>query len=182
MRGTGLWTAHTRQGLDAALAQIPRSSQAKILVRVDGTGATHGLLKRLQALNTTQRSQRRQQGGALRVTPVGRVERSSQGSGVQDRGDHTESPMRSQGFTPTGVRTVARESPGICSMSPRVFLSGASPGGPFAGEGGPGASGGAGAPASAAARRPVGEGAAERVVRRWAVQLPAGGGAGHRPR
>ncbi|MDX2915168.1 transposase [Streptomyces griseiscabiei] len=41
--------------LDAALAQIPRSSRAKILVRVDGAGATHGLLKRLQALNTTRR-------------------------------------------------------------------------------------------------------------------------------
>lgn len=44
--------------LDAALAQIPRSSQAKILVRVDGAGATHGLLKRLQALNTTRRTVR----------------------------------------------------------------------------------------------------------------------------
>ncbi len=44
--------------LDAALAQIPRSSQAKILVRVDGAGATHGLLKRLQALNTTRRTAR----------------------------------------------------------------------------------------------------------------------------
>ncbi|SHI01401.1 hypothetical protein SAMN05444521_3245 [Streptomyces sp. 3214.6] len=66
-----LWAAHTRRGLDAALAQIPRSSQTKILVRVDGAGATHG-----------------------------RVERGSQGSGVQDRGDHAESPKRSQGFTP----------------------------------------------------------------------------------
>ncbi len=44
--------------LDAALAQIPCSSQAKILVRVDGAGATHGLLKRLQALNTTRRTVR----------------------------------------------------------------------------------------------------------------------------
>ncbi|MER6374997.1 transposase [Streptomyces mirabilis] len=44
--------------LDAALAQIPRSSQAKILVRVDGAGATHGLLKRLQALNTARRTVR----------------------------------------------------------------------------------------------------------------------------
>lgn len=34
--------------LDAALTQIPRSSQAKILVWVDGAGATHGLLKRLR--------------------------------------------------------------------------------------------------------------------------------------
>ena len=44
--------------LDAALAQIPGSSQAKILVRVDGAGATHGLLERLEALNTTRRTVR----------------------------------------------------------------------------------------------------------------------------
>ncbi|MEU3657838.1 hypothetical protein AB0E67_34815 [Streptomyces sp. NPDC032161] len=31
--------------LAAALDQIPHSSQSKILVRVDGAGATHGLLQ-----------------------------------------------------------------------------------------------------------------------------------------
>ncbi|MFG2638874.1 transposase [Streptomyces sp. NPDC048362] len=35
-----------------ALAQTPGSSRAKILVRIDGAGATHDLLKRLEALNT----------------------------------------------------------------------------------------------------------------------------------
>jgi hypothetical protein len=44
--------------LDAALAQIPGSSLAKILVRVDGAGATHGLLERLEALNTKRRTVR----------------------------------------------------------------------------------------------------------------------------
>ncbi|MCX5262458.1 hypothetical protein [Streptomyces sp. NBC_00199] len=44
MRGTGLVGRTYERGLDAALAQIPRSSQTKILVRVDGAGATHGLL------------------------------------------------------------------------------------------------------------------------------------------
>ncbi|MBX9399321.1 transposase [Streptomyces sp. TRM72054] len=41
--------------LSDALAQIPGSSAAKILVRVDGAGATHGLL---EALNTTRRTVR----------------------------------------------------------------------------------------------------------------------------
>ncbi|WP_319053628.1 IS1380 family transposase [Streptomyces europaeiscabiei] len=44
--------------LAAALTQIPRSSQAKLLVRVDGAGATHGLLEHLVALNTARRTVR----------------------------------------------------------------------------------------------------------------------------
>ena len=41
-----------------ALRQIPGSSRAKILVRVDGAGATHDLLEHLEALNTARRSVR----------------------------------------------------------------------------------------------------------------------------
>lgn len=41
-----------------ALRQIPGSSQAKILVRVDGAGATHDLLEHLEALNTARRTVR----------------------------------------------------------------------------------------------------------------------------
>jgi hypothetical protein len=44
--------------LTAALAQIPNSSQAKLLIRVDGAGATHGLLEHLVALNTARRTVR----------------------------------------------------------------------------------------------------------------------------
>jgi hypothetical protein len=44
--------------LTQALAQIPGSSAAKILVRIDGAGATHDLLEHLQALNTTRRTVR----------------------------------------------------------------------------------------------------------------------------
>jgi Transposase DDE domain. len=44
--------------LTDALTQIPGSSTAKILVRVDGAGATHGLLEHLEALNTTRRTVR----------------------------------------------------------------------------------------------------------------------------
>ncbi|WP_276568873.1 transposase [Streptomyces sp. ISID311] len=46
------------QVLTEALAQIPGSSAAKILMRVDGAGATHGLLEHLEALNTTRRTVR----------------------------------------------------------------------------------------------------------------------------
>ncbi|MET7515772.1 transposase, partial [Streptomyces sp. NPDC005480] len=44
--------------LACALAQIPHSSQSKLLVRVDGAGATHGLLEHLTALNTKRRTVR----------------------------------------------------------------------------------------------------------------------------
>jgi hypothetical protein len=44
--------------LTDALTQIPGSSAAKILVRVDGAGATHGLLEHLEALNTARRTVR----------------------------------------------------------------------------------------------------------------------------
>jgi hypothetical protein len=37
-----------------ALRQIPDSSRAKILVRVDGAGATHEVLEHLEKLNTVQ--------------------------------------------------------------------------------------------------------------------------------
>ncbi|GAA4228520.1 hypothetical protein GCM10023075_33990 [Streptosporangium album] len=44
--------------LSDALAQIPNSCQAKILVRVDGAGATRDLLTHLEGLNTARRTVR----------------------------------------------------------------------------------------------------------------------------
>ncbi|WP_443078967.1 IS1380 family transposase [Streptomyces sp. NBC_01497] len=44
--------------LTSALAQIPYSSAAKLLIRVDGADATHGLLEHLVALNTKRRTVR----------------------------------------------------------------------------------------------------------------------------
>ncbi|GAA1470134.1 IS1380 family transposase [Nocardiopsis exhalans] len=44
--------------LTQALDQVPGSSRAKILVRIDGAGATHDLLKHLHKLNTTRRTVR----------------------------------------------------------------------------------------------------------------------------
>lgn len=47
-----------RTVLDQALTQIPGSSRAKILVRIDGAGATHELLDHLEGLGTTRRTVR----------------------------------------------------------------------------------------------------------------------------
>jgi hypothetical protein len=44
--------------LAAAIAQIPAWRRAKLLIRVDGAGATHELLERLDGLNTTRRTVR----------------------------------------------------------------------------------------------------------------------------
>ncbi|WP_406191008.1 transposase [Streptomyces sp. NBC_01017] len=44
--------------LGEALAQVPGASTAKILVRVDGAGATHGLHEHLRDLNTMRRTVR----------------------------------------------------------------------------------------------------------------------------
>jgi hypothetical protein len=41
--------------LEQAIAAIPAAFRAKILIRIDGAGATHELLERIQALNTTRR-------------------------------------------------------------------------------------------------------------------------------
>lgn len=46
------------QVLAACIAQIPAAYRAKILIRVDGAGASHALLERIEALNTTRRTVR----------------------------------------------------------------------------------------------------------------------------
>lgn len=44
--------------LAACIAQIPAAYRAKLLIRVDGAGASHGLLERIEALGTTRRTVR----------------------------------------------------------------------------------------------------------------------------
>jgi hypothetical protein len=44
------------QVLTAAIEQLPARWRAKLLIRIDGAGATHDLLSHLQALNTTRRT------------------------------------------------------------------------------------------------------------------------------
>ncbi len=41
--------------LEQAIAAIPARFRSRILIRIDGAGATHELLERVQALNTTRR-------------------------------------------------------------------------------------------------------------------------------
>jgi hypothetical protein len=55
--GSNTVADHVRVLTDA-LAQIPNSCQAKILVRIDGAGATHDLLVHLEGLNTARRTVR----------------------------------------------------------------------------------------------------------------------------
>lgn len=54
--------------LQEAIAAIPAAFRAKILIRIDGAGATHELLERIQALNTTRRVVRFCVG--WKITPV----------------------------------------------------------------------------------------------------------------
>ncbi len=42
--------------LAEAIAQIPAGQRAKILIRIDGAGATHDLLEHIEALNTSRRT------------------------------------------------------------------------------------------------------------------------------
>ncbi|MGX1887474.1 hypothetical protein [Streptomyces sp. NPDC055287] len=55
--GSNTVTDHIRV-LREAFAQLPGASTAKILVRVDGAGATHDLHEHLRDLNTRRRTVR----------------------------------------------------------------------------------------------------------------------------
>ena len=54
--------------LEQAIAAIPAAFRAKVLIRIDGAGATHELLERIQALNTSRRVVRFCVG--WKITPV----------------------------------------------------------------------------------------------------------------
>ncbi|MFM9444317.1 transposase [Streptomyces acidiscabies] len=76
--------------LAAALDQIPHSSRSKILVRVDGAGATHGLLEHLEALNTKRRTARYTVG--WKITPedevaVAKLPESARETSLKQDGD-----------------------------------------------------------------------------------------------
>ncbi|GAA3442057.1 IS1380 family transposase [Planomonospora venezuelensis] len=62
--GSNTVTDHVRV-LSEAIRQIPASRRAKILVRVDGAGATHDLVEHMQGLNTTRRTVRFTVGWAI---------------------------------------------------------------------------------------------------------------------
>jgi hypothetical protein len=104
--------------LTEALAQIPDSSQAKILVRVDGAGATHDLLTHLEALNTARRTVRYTVGWkmtdadeqAIALLPEAAWEDSLRQDGIVQDGYHCAELTglnRREGW-PAGMRLIVR--------------------------------------------------------------------------
>ncbi|GGS31652.1 hypothetical protein GCM10010269_82640 [Streptomyces humidus] len=104
--------------LAAALAQIPHSSQAKILIRVDGAGATHGLLEHLEALNTARRTVRYSVGWkmtdaderAIAKLPEGTWETSLKQNGDLQEGYFVAelSDLNTRDGWPQGMRLIVR--------------------------------------------------------------------------
>lgn len=62
------------QVLGAAIAQVPARFRRKILIRIDGAGATHELLEHLHAMNTTRRKVRFTVGWAITSTDEDAIE------------------------------------------------------------------------------------------------------------
>ncbi len=96
------------QVLGAAIAQIPAAFRRKILIRIDGAGATHDLVRYLHGLNTTTRTVRFTVGWAITeadedaiamvpeqawtpsLTPDGEIDKDAQVAeltGLDPRGD-----------------------------------------------------------------------------------------------
>jgi hypothetical protein len=104
--------------LDACLEQIPHSSQSKLLIRVDGAGATHGLLEHLEALNTTRRTVRYTVGwkitaedeAAIAQLPPNPWETSlTQGGQLQEGYEIAElTGLNTRDGWPEGMRLIAR--------------------------------------------------------------------------
>lgn len=104
--------------LTEALAQIPHGSSAKILVRVDGAGATHDLLNHLEALNTTRRTVRYTVGWkigdadeqAIALLPETAWETSLHQDGTVQEGYAVAEPtaLNTRAGWPDGMRLIVR--------------------------------------------------------------------------
>ncbi|WP_259470962.1 IS1380 family transposase [Streptomyces sp. 1114.5] len=104
--------------LTEALGQVPGSSQAKILVRVDGAGATHDLLEHLEALNTARRTVRYTVGWkltdadeqAIALVPEGAWEDSLRQDGNVQDGYHCAelTDLNTREGWPAGMRLIVR--------------------------------------------------------------------------
>jgi hypothetical protein len=107
--------------LAACIGQIPAAHRAKLLIRVDGAGASHGLLERIEALNTTRRTVRYTVG--WKITDVDEAaigalgeaaweDALDQDGAVQDAchvAELTGLNTRVGGW-PTGIRLIARRA------------------------------------------------------------------------
>ncbi|MCY0932587.1 IS1380 family transposase [Streptomyces sp. H27-H1] len=91
--GSNTATDHI-QVLSDALAQAPGQSTAKILVRVDGAGATHELLSHLAALNTRRRTVRFTTGWTITDTDekaIAKLPEKAWGNSLKQDGEVQES-------------------------------------------------------------------------------------------
>jgi hypothetical protein len=107
--------------LQEAIAAIPAAFRAKVLIRIDGAGATHELLERIQALNTTRRTVRFCVG--WKITPmdedaIAALPATAWTSAVDQDGDPqhgchvaeiTDLNTRTAGW-PAGTRLIVRRS------------------------------------------------------------------------
>ncbi|MEJ8660992.1 IS1380 family transposase [Streptomyces sp. MS1.AVA.4] len=101
-----------------ALAQIPHSSQAKILVRVDGAGATHGPLEHLEMLNTARRTVRYSVGWKMTESDeqaIARLPETAWETSLKQNGDLQEgyfiaelSDLNTREGWPEGMRLIVR--------------------------------------------------------------------------
>jgi hypothetical protein len=104
--------------LTEALAQIPGSSRAKILVRVDGAGATHDLLKHLEALNTARRTVRYTVGWSITDTDeraIAKLPETAWETSLQQNGELEEgyfvaelTGLNTREGWPQGMRLIVR--------------------------------------------------------------------------
>jgi len=107
--------------LQQAIAAIPAGFRAKILIRIDGAGATHELLEAIQALNTTRRTVRFCVGWKVTETDEAAIAKLPESAWtaavdtdgeVQDRcavSEITDLNARTAGWPP-GTRLIVRRS------------------------------------------------------------------------
>jgi hypothetical protein len=106
--------------LTDALAQIPAGRRAKILIRIDGAGATHDLITHLHALNTAHRTVRFTVGWAITTTDeaaIAVLPEEAWESGIDTHGD---ADPDAQVAELTGVNTRGSWIPGMRLIVRRV--------------------------------------------------------------
>ncbi|MBB5489783.1 IS1380 family transposase [Nocardiopsis metallicus] len=101
-----------------ALDQVPGSSRAKILVRIDGAGATHDLLEYLEKLNTSRRTVRFTVGWKITTADeeaIAKIPESAWESAVDQKGDLQEgyevaelTGLNTREGWPKGMRLIVR--------------------------------------------------------------------------
>lgn len=108
------------QVLTDAIGQLPPERRTKILIRIDGAGATHALLNHLQALNTSRRTVRFTVGWTITdadETAIAALPKDAWTASLQQDGDPTDTAGVAEltglstrtGWLPT-LRLIARRT------------------------------------------------------------------------